>query len=274
MSFLDLLRLRYPVQSYALFYEVQSATAYKGKQRADAVAMGLWPSRGLDMIGFEFKCSRSDWLRELKQPDKAEEIFQFCDRWYLVVSGGGIVHDGELPPTWGLLVQEGNVLKERKEAPKLEAKPIEREFLASLLRSAQKDRDKALAQPREEIYRQVMDETVKTHQEKLDHAAKAGREKYEALLANVRAFELATGVELDVRWGKRDHAPIGNAIHMLNEKRGLADMLDGARGNVEHILKQIELASKELAGWPGFPKGDEAALGRDRNEERRTETKT
>lgn len=135
----DLLRLRYPSQAYALFREVQSATAYQGRQRADAVAMGLWPSRGLDVIGFEFKMSRADWLRELKDPDKAEEIFQFCDRWYLVAGEPGVVKAGELPSTWGLLVVHGGKLVEEVEAPKLDAKPMAREFVASVLRRAQQE---------------------------------------------------------------------------------------------------------------------------------------
>lgn len=142
-DFLSLLRTRYPAEAYALFPEVQSATAYQGRQRCDALAMGLWPSRGLDVIGFEFKASRSDWLRELHSPDKAEEIFQFCDRWYLVADGAAIVRAGELPSTWGLLVVHGDLLSEEVSAPKLDAKPFERQFVAAVLRKAQQEIDRA-----------------------------------------------------------------------------------------------------------------------------------
>jgi len=32
--------------------------------------MDLWPSGGLEIHGHEVKVSRSDWLRELKEPEK------------------------------------------------------------------------------------------------------------------------------------------------------------------------------------------------------------
>jgi hypothetical protein len=253
VSFIDLLRLRYPVQSYALFSEVQSATAYQGRQRADAVAMGLWPSRGLDVIGFEFKRSRSDWLRELKQPDKAEEIFQFCDRWYLVVSDDKIVKSGELPTTWGLLVKNGKALKEFAPAPKLEAKPVSREFLASVLRSAQKDRDAAATAPRDEIYRQIMAETVEKHRAQLEEAAIRGREKYETLHRRVREFEKTSGINLNFNWTWENNKPIGAALALLDDRDGLRQVIDRAKGEIKHVLDKMEEAEKQLAGWPGFP---------------------
>jgi hypothetical protein len=132
-NYKQLLRDRYPRQSYALFFEVQSATAYQGHQRADALAMGLWPSRGLDVIGFEFKIHRGDWLREMKNPGKAEEIFQFCDYWYLVADDHS-AHLDEIPATWGWLRPGEKGLKEAKTAPKLTASPLDRKFVASLLR--------------------------------------------------------------------------------------------------------------------------------------------
>ena len=35
-----------------------------GGRYADAIAMNLWPSRGLAVHGFEIKISRGDWQRE------------------------------------------------------------------------------------------------------------------------------------------------------------------------------------------------------------------
>ena len=61
---------------YALFYEVANATGSAATRSADAIAMGLWPSRGLYLQGFEIKVSRSDWLSELKNPAKAAREFE------------------------------------------------------------------------------------------------------------------------------------------------------------------------------------------------------
>ena len=97
-----LLRNRYPIEEWALAFEVAPETG-GGTRRADAVAMNMWRSRGHAIHGFEFKVSRSDWLRELKEPSKADAVAQYCDYWWLVIDGDHIVKDGELPEGWGLL---------------------------------------------------------------------------------------------------------------------------------------------------------------------------
>lgn len=130
------LRERYPLGEYAFLSEVRNGTGFtKTTRYADALVMSTWPSRGLDLMGFEVKVSRSDWLRELKNPAKAETIFAYCDRWYLVVSDAEIVKDAELPSTWGLLVPRKDKLVVKVEAAKLTPKPIDKTFLASLLRN-------------------------------------------------------------------------------------------------------------------------------------------
>ncbi|QNJ56375.1 hypothetical protein KNV19_gp61 [Gordonia phage Portcullis] len=68
---------------------------------ADALAIDTWMSKGMELHGFEVKCSRSDWLTELKQPEKSEAFRRICDRWWLVTSDPSIVKPGELPDGWG-----------------------------------------------------------------------------------------------------------------------------------------------------------------------------
>lgn len=68
---------------------------------ADALAIDTWISKGMELHGFEMKCSRSDWLTELRQPEKSEAFRRVCDRWWLVTSDPAIVKDGELPGGWG-----------------------------------------------------------------------------------------------------------------------------------------------------------------------------
>ena len=97
------LRARYCAPEHALFFEVANGTGSNIRRYADAVAMNLFPSRGLTLSGFEVKVSKHDWRRELKSPHKAEEgIFKYCDHWW-VVAPSGIVGKDELPSTWGLL---------------------------------------------------------------------------------------------------------------------------------------------------------------------------
>ena len=67
-----LLRRKYPADQYAMLYEVRDAAGFSAKRSADVMLIGLWPSRGNMVEGMEVKISRSDWLRDLKKPEKAE----------------------------------------------------------------------------------------------------------------------------------------------------------------------------------------------------------
>lgn len=124
-----------PVSEYALMFEVRDSTGHSGRRSADAIAMNLWPSRGLHVEGFEIKVTRSDWLSELKKPQKAEVIAAYCDRWW-IATVPGVVKEGELPPTWGLMELRGGRLVRVKQGPVLEAKPLDRGFMAAMLRRA------------------------------------------------------------------------------------------------------------------------------------------
>src|ERR1051326_3693427 len=128
----NLIRARYAPPEYGLLFEVGDATGAATSRHADAVAMSIWPSRGLEVIGMECKVYRSDWTKELRNPAKAESIWQYCDRWYLVVSDKDMVKEGELPPTWGLLAPKGNSLRIVVDPPKLGPKPLTRSFVAAM----------------------------------------------------------------------------------------------------------------------------------------------
>lgn len=71
-------------------------------KRADAVAVNTFPSRNFKIVGFEFKASRSDWLRVKKQPEKSDYFVQLCDEWY-VVAWKDVVEKEELPDGWDYL---------------------------------------------------------------------------------------------------------------------------------------------------------------------------
>lgn len=132
--------MRYPTSDgsfgagrYAMLEEVANATGYSGDRSADALMMELWKPH--EWHGFEIKASRADWLRELKDPSKAETFKRHMDHWWLVVGDAAIVKDGELPEGWGLLVPtDGRTLRVAKAAPQLKPEPIPRVFMAALMR--------------------------------------------------------------------------------------------------------------------------------------------
>jgi len=130
----DALKARFCLPAWAFFPAVRNAAGFDANRTADGIAMSLWPSRGLEVYGFEIKVSRGDWLTEMRNPSKAEDIFRYCDRWFLVSASRELVKAGELPQTWGLMVPRGNGLEVVKEAPKNTAAALDRSFVAVLLK--------------------------------------------------------------------------------------------------------------------------------------------
>lgn len=132
-----LLEKRYPKIAYAIFPQVAKGTGSNVRNYADAIVMGLWPSRGLEVEGFEIKVARGDWLQELKRPDKANAICKYCNRWWIVAGSKDVVKLDELPKSWGLLVANGDCLRVAKQAPLLEPEQMAHSFVAAILRRAQ-----------------------------------------------------------------------------------------------------------------------------------------
>jgi len=205
---------RYPDPEWAFFPQARSGTGYISCLRtADAIAMNLWPSRGMEVHGFEVKVNRSDFLNELRNPEKADSIARYCDRWWLVIAGGygdeeaNIVRSGELPPAWGLLVMHGNVLKCDVEAPKLEALPLDRHFVASLLRNQAQCPNKELREK---------------YEEGLKQGEEMARRESRRLREDVEKFEAASGIKMADSWSIGN---VGRAVKVLT----------GMRYDVAHI---------------------------------------
>lgn len=156
--------------AYAFFRTVRAQLTTSGRTQerwADAVAMGLWKTRtDHELLGFEIKVSRSDWLRELKSHSKSEAVGRFCHRWWIAVGDKEIVKLDELPDTWGLLVPHGNTMRVAKKAPKLEPEPMTRAFIASLLKRASEsfDEDALTRKIRAEIRSEVEASSREAHQ--------------------------------------------------------------------------------------------------------------
>lgn len=107
-------------------------------RRVDAIGVGAWLTRGRLIDGFEIKASRADWELELRNPAKSAPALSLCDRFWLVTNSG-IVRDGELPESWGLLVAGAGGLEVVTPAPLLRdphGPLMSREALVRLLHCA------------------------------------------------------------------------------------------------------------------------------------------
>lgn len=252
----EMLRKKYPKDAYALLFEVRNATGYASRERyADAIGMSLWPSRGLEVLGFEMKVSRSDWLKELATPGKAEAICKYCDRWF-IVAPPKIVRSGELPATWGLLEVKRGCLVVTTPAPKLQPEVMPVSFIASLFREAQRQlTDEAQVD-------RIVNKRVNAERKDIMYVESRKSEMLEARLQElekvVHDFEKSSGVRLSSRWAypQKTPADIGNALKMILDGGPINYIkdLELLRNRLTHVVESMDMAIVGLKRTPVVPK--------------------
>lgn len=223
---LDLVRRRWSPPVYACIEHVASATGAVNPRTADACVMGLWPSRGLELMGVEVKVHRSDWLRELKKPEKAETVARYCDMWW-IVAAPDVCKVDEVPVGWGFLEVRGDRgLVQVKQAPKLDAQPITRAFLAGLLRRA---------------------------------AASTPEAQLEEVRKKARGEGVAEGIEIGSKQNSsafsRDLQELERAVHGFEKKSGVrirswdgGDIAEAVRRHLEGVDVDIRIAQAAVCG--------------------------
>lgn len=239
-----ILKAHHDARELALMFEVANATGAGGTRYADAIAMGLWPSRGLHIHGYELKVSRSDWRKELINPSKADEIGKYCDYWW-VVTPPDIVKEGELPETWGHYEAIDGKLVKKVAAVKNEyAAPLTRPFLAALLRRAQSVDDEAISalvdvkmRDRNEALRKKEAGFEKRVQEAVDRRL----EELGPISAKLERIKAETGFDFTRH---TDESEIIRALQMVRNSGVAATYshLEGTLRSLEHSAQQIRNA--------------------------------
>lgn len=246
----DLLMKRFPPGEWALMLEVAPATG-GGTRYADAIAVNLWHSRGHSIHGFEVKVSRSDWLRELKNPEKAEALYRYCDHWW-IIAPRGIVKDGELPVTWGLLEARTNGLVQVKAAPRLEAQPVTRVFFASLMRRAHEQIDR-IAEVKNRVYLREAEQQIN---KRVEDRVRASTHEHKRLRDQIANFSLATGLEMSP-WSGPDPDTIKLAQRIMKARGYGADPIK----RLTTLAEELERMSTEIRGAVAGTGLTEAAEG-------------
>lgn len=89
-----------------------------GHSIADAISVDTWrdSGRGQCLHGYEVKVSRSDFLREVREPGKHEVWAKHCRYWWIVVPDTKVVTGSSGVPVtpygWGVLVLRGRWLQQ------------------------------------------------------------------------------------------------------------------------------------------------------------------
>lgn len=226
--------------------QVRNLTGYQYTVRyADAISMGLWPSRGLELHGFEIKVSRSDWLRELKDPAKAE-AFGSLDRWW-IVAPKDMVKLEELPKGWGLLEWNGTALRQKRKAELREAPPrLERGFVAAMLvravESVSKPTDAELSAKYREGVAEGLERSGKRDLAKENQLAG----DLARLRKRVEEFEAASGIKITYGW---DLGKVGRIVAHLRDgnfgRPAVAAAARQAQAALRDFLRAIEVAPQQ-----------------------------
>lgn len=241
-----ILRGRYPENGYALLQEVSDAAGFSRSRSADYITMSLWPSRGLSLQGFELKSFRNDWLNELKNPKKSENIFQYCDYFWLLTADESIARPEEIPETWGWLCIKGEKIFVKKEAPQLTPAPISRTFLACLLkRAADKKGFIRKSEIEQEIERAREQERGRVPIQTLQI-----KQKYDALKEIIENYKTASGIDLmeALTW-RASAKEIGEAVKFIQNTGidNIKKQLLGLENTAKIILQNI---SSGLSSMP------------------------
>ena len=237
-----LLARRYQPPTYAFFSEVSDGTGGMHSRYADAVACGLYPSQGLEIEGFEIKSVRSDWLNELKHPEKSNAVMQYCHRWW-IVAPKGVLAAAELPKSWGYIELRGEKFWTLKHAPELQAKVPDQAFLASLFRRATEN-----VVPKESVWAVREERRAAGRKEMQEEVDRANSQlcKYKE---QVKQFEEASGISILEQW--KSGKEIGEAAKFIMDggARTLDYRVGDAMSNTKAILKQLmelEVFSKNI----------------------------
>lgn len=212
----DAITKRWKLPEWGVYWEVHDSTGGGAGRRADAVIVNMWPSRGLPIVGIEIKTHRSDWLRELKNPKKAEAIYRFCNQWWLVTGAKDVAKLEEIPETWGWLAydEKRKCLMQQKAAPVLAPDQPTKAFMCVLLRHA-------VERVEQMVHKSEISHALSNKYEEGRAAGKVEaermtrheKERYEEQSRQIAAFESAAGLKLS-RW---EMGSIGKAVALLKD---------------------------------------------------------
>ena len=232
-------------RQWVFLTQVRSSTG--GANRvADAMAFNMYGSTGYEILGFEIKVSRSDFLSELKDMSKSDEIMSYCDKWYLAVSDANIVQDGELPKNWGLLVLKDGKLMQKVRAIPTKTEPMPDYFIASILRRSGDEVSRIRNEhvKREEIAGEIEKARKRGHEEARGYNGKQTEESLKKLREQVSEFEKAAGISFEEWRGKEYAKTLGMYVKVameLNERT-----LDYDVQRIESAVSSLQRAVVEV----------------------------
>jgi hypothetical protein len=229
------LRSRFPEPEWILNREVvDGGPRYSPTgHQVDAVIVRAWAEAVIHAV--EIKASRSDWLRELGQPVKAEAALPYIDYFWLATSGPDVAKLEEVPEHWGLLVlQRNGQLRAARTAPVLKPTvPIEgRRFWASMIRRAYQGSDER------EIDQRIREATDAAY----ERGRKFGQDQ-ERSHVRWTAEEVEQAKELKAAFGWT----VGDVIRRAPEIKAFLESLRD-HGRITRLVEELRDAANRIEG--------------------------
>jgi len=243
---------KYSLPEWMTFFEVPDAAGFAGRRRLDALAFNLYPSRGCQVLGFEVKASRSDWLKELKAPDKAEAFNGFCDRFY-VVANTGDVEAGELPPTWGLIEPYGRGLRIKRQ-PETSAgeASFDRLFVAAMLKKMA-----YMKWPRDEVFAEGVEFGTKQGRRAAERELESARAAEARAKETLEKFNRALGVQLTEFNAEEIAGVIRLVLDGKQLERTFRSSLEIKRDQLVRLTERIDAILQNAGAAQGVDVDDE-----------------
>ncbi len=134
---IDALRVRHPRdRGWCCFTEVTFADpASYNSRRIDVLFFSFWHSKNYQRIAYEIKRARSNFLQELRHPEKRAPVMKYVTEFYYVAPKG-MIKPSEVPEDCGLLeVDDNGICRMKKRAPFLGDRAPSWYLVGTLLRS-------------------------------------------------------------------------------------------------------------------------------------------
>jgi hypothetical protein len=239
----EALRLRFCGRyGYALVEEFEPPGVHR---RFDALAVGLWASRGCLLIGIEVKATEEDLRRELSNQAKADGLYRRCDLWYLAVPAELEVQalGSMVPESWGLLVLRGEKTLREVRKPRRHEALVDRYLVANLLRRHE-DAEGTARRAREEAR---YAEGYKLGKEQAARDVAAARAEAQELRRDRQRFEQASGIAFS-SWEQDVGEKLGAAVAALRGRKaaGAVGALRITEGRLVEVLEAVRIAKDAI----------------------------
>ena len=230
----QLLRSKYSGMNWAFVSQVPNGTGMNKSRTCDGMAMGLWPSKGLHLHGFEIKVSRGDWLAEIQDPEKAVAFSRYCHFWW-IVAPAGIIKPAEVAAEWGIqeVTKKGGSLRVTKAASLRSPDPIGVDFLAGLFRACSRESSEAEIKQGFDAGRKAGWAAAEQYGD-----TDAGRFEREAtnLRRSIERFEEASGLSI----GQYNGGQIGQLVRQARAINNIEKKLEAIRQQAQRVLEVLD----------------------------------